>query len=505
MSGNVLFSFWSDKIKQFTSIPSYLKILLLIAVLYCPYFLHLGNLPIRTWDEARLVANAVEMQEDGNYLVTHFYGRPEMWNTKPPLMIWCQVFFMKVVGNEEISFRLPSAIAGFITCLLIVFVTARYLKSYWLGFIAIMILITSEGHLGGHVARTGDYDAMLTLFITLYSLCFFLWVETDKKKFLHLFFTGLTLAVLTKGVQGLIFLPAVIIYGLAMRKTGKLLRNKWFYIDLLIFMGITAGYYLARESVNPGYLKAVYDNELGGRLLSTIEKHEHKFDFYYDLLLTTQFKFYCTLALLGFFASFAISKGPTRRLIQYSTLLSIIYLLIISLAKTKLKWYSAPAIPMLSIMAAMPIFLVFSLIPKYLSDVKWHKVRILQSLFLIIMFLYPYFTIMDQVYKPKDDWGARQFTLMGYFLQDVDKGFYNIDNHKICYSDYKVQLEYYTNKLNKKGANISFAKPDELKVGDKVIYLMGADRNQIDSKFKTTEVFSYDLVKIITIDSLVTP
>ncbi|MBK6965198.1 MAG: hypothetical protein IPH20_14985 [Bacteroidales bacterium] len=35
---------------------------------------------------------------------------------KTPLLIWFQLF-LKLIGNEELSFRLPSAIAGFLTTL----------------------------------------------------------------------------------------------------------------------------------------------------------------------------------------------------------------------------------------------------------------------------------------------------------------------------------------------------------------------------------------------------
>ena len=145
-----------------------LKALLFLLMIYCPFFLHLGDLPVRVWDEARLIANTLEMEKNGNYLVTHFDGKPEMWNTKPPLMIWCQLFFLKLIGNEEISFRLPSAIAGFLTALMIMLVSVRYLKSYWFGLITALVLVTANGYIGDHVARTGDYDSLLTFFMLFY-------------------------------------------------------------------------------------------------------------------------------------------------------------------------------------------------------------------------------------------------------------------------------------------------------------------------------------------------
>ena len=97
------------------------KIVLFILLAYFPVFLHLEFLPIRVWDESRLANNAYEMFKNGNFLVPHFEGTPDMWNTKPPLMVILQVLCCKVFGIRELSIRLPSAIAGFLTAVNIPF------------------------------------------------------------------------------------------------------------------------------------------------------------------------------------------------------------------------------------------------------------------------------------------------------------------------------------------------------------------------------------------------
>ncbi|KAF0199918.1 MAG: 4-amino-4-deoxy-L-arabinose transferase [Bacteroidetes bacterium] len=265
------------------------KTVLFLLIVYCPFFLHLGDLPVRIWDEARLMFNTLQMAENGKWLVTHFEGRPDMWNTKPPLMIWCQLLFLKLFGNQELSFRLPSAVAGFMTAVLLMLVAIRLLKDYWFGLIAVLVLVTANGYVGYHVTRTGDYDALLTLFTALYAFSFFRFSENGEQRYLHLFFAGLLLAVLTKSVQGLLFLPALGIYVVINRSLKKLLQNKWLYIDLIVVTLVVAGYYLLRESLNPGYIDAVLNNELGGRYLATTENHRHAFSFYLNLLMTDHF------------------------------------------------------------------------------------------------------------------------------------------------------------------------------------------------------------------------
>ena len=94
---------------------SYLKFIVLVILIYIPVFSHLDTLPIQLWDESRLAINAYEMHHFGQYLVTHFDGLPDLWNTKPPLLIWMQVFWMKIIGVNEIALRLPSALAALLT------------------------------------------------------------------------------------------------------------------------------------------------------------------------------------------------------------------------------------------------------------------------------------------------------------------------------------------------------------------------------------------------------
>src|SRR5690606_31525207 len=133
--------------------------LLLAILIYLPLFEFLDSLTIQIWDEARLAINAYEMLNNGNFIVTYFEGEPDMWNTKPPLLIWFQVLFMKILGVNELAVRLPSAIAALFTCITLLVFSLKYFKRFWFGFIVVFILVTSSGYVNIHASRTGDYDA----------------------------------------------------------------------------------------------------------------------------------------------------------------------------------------------------------------------------------------------------------------------------------------------------------------------------------------------------------
>jgi 4-amino-4-deoxy-L-arabinose transferase-like glycosyltransferase len=482
---------------------AFLKILFVLVLIYTPFFMHLGNLPIRIWDEARLVANALEMQQNRNFLVPHFNGEPDMWNTKPPLMVVSQVLFLNLMGNQELSFRMPSAIAGALTCLLILFFSWRYLKSYWLGIISIMILITTDGYLGDHVGRTGDYDAMLVLFTTLSSLSVFLWTEKKEDSFIHLLFIGLTLGVLTKSVQALMFLPAIGLYLLFTRNLLALFRAKWLYIDLIIFVLIIGGYYFARESVNQGYLQAVALNELGGRFFETIENHKHDALYYLDLLYNSQFNTWFIFVFAGFLFAFTFTEGIYRRIAIFTALLSVSYLVIISLSGTKLSWYTAPVFPFFAILSALSIFRLYLYIISIPTiGIRWLTPQITGFIMLILFFFYPYYNIIDKVYKPRDHALAVKYFRLSEYLKKSVEGKNNPDGFIICHEGYTTHIDYYIDKLKEKGLSVSIKDASSLTVGDKVIYSDESIEKEIESKFQCNEPDEHEGVKFVKLISV---
>lgn len=481
---------------------SILKVLLFLLIAWFPFFIHLGDLPVRIWDEARLIANTLEMEKNGNFFVTHFDGHPDMWNTKPPLVIWFQLFFLKLIGNEELSFRLPSAIAGFMTALLIVLVFTKHLKSYWFGLITALVLVTANGFIGDHVARTADYDAPLTFFMTFYAFCFFLFVETQKQKYLHLFFAGILLAVMTKSVQGILFLPAIALYLLLTGNFIRVLRNKWIYINSALVVVLIAAYYLLRESANPGYLEAVYKNELGGRYLVTTETHLHGFDYYLNLLVSEQFSNWIMLVVLGFFAVLTFPKGIIKNMVLYVALIIAGYLLIISLAGTKIAWYDAPLYPMLSILAAFPVYGIFILLVGYKGFRRRFNNSILPALLLFAVFLLPYLSIFNKVYKPRETDEEVEFYLISHLLQDAVKDKANIDGHFICYTEYNAHLKYYTDRLNEQNKNVHFIDPANIKDGNSLICPLPYVSDIIKAKFITEETGNYYSIKMLKIHGI---
>jgi len=466
------------------------KVLLFCLLIYFPAFLHLDTMPIRIWDESRLAINAYEMYNNGNYFTSFFEGTPDLWNTKPTLMIWLQVLCIKLIGKGELAIRLPSAFAAVFTALALVFFSLKYLKNFWFGFIASLVLITSYGYIGVHATRTGDYDSLLTFFMTAFALLFFLYLENRNKIYLHLFFLTVFLAVMTKSIQGLLILPALFIY-LLIQKKFFVFKDKWVYIDLLLCISVIGGYYFAREYYTPGFLYAVWENELGGRYMSTLEGHKADFMYYYNMLTDYHYANWYWLLPCGMAVGFFIKDEKIRRITLFATLIAVSYWLIISCSETKIEWYEMPLFPFFALIVAVIIYTVFTFLKNMPEITNLLSFNTAPYIFLFIVFLSPYEKIIDKVYMPKEyDWD-KEFYQVSYFLKDAVKSKRSVKDHYLCYDGYRAHLLFYVNILNEKNQNVGFKDWHNLQSGDRIIASQSNVQADIESKY------SYELIGVV--------
>ncbi len=457
------------------------KNILLVAfliLLALPFFLFLGRDSIQVWDEARNTLNLYEMYKSGNLLVTTYQGEPDMWNTKPPFLHWIQLIFANIFGFNEFALRLPSAISGFLTCLVLGVFLKKYTKNIFLAFLASFVLATSSGFIDIHSSRTGDYDAMLVLFTTITTLCLFSYSETKKNKFLYLFFISLSLSVLTKSIASLLLFPAYGIFLLYNKQVLLLLKNKHFYFGILIFIFSVGSFYLLREYYNPGYLKAVYENELVGRYTKGLEGNYRPFNFYFENF-SSRLQWWLFFVFTGFFLGLFNKNIKIVRISGFSLTIVITHLFIISSAQTKLPWYELPVYPFLAIATAIALYTIYY----FLNYIYVYRVSLFNNyrnsfslLFIIALCIFPYYKIIAKVSSDKQEEYFRNNQLIPRYLKEVLYDNRTIENGiNICVSmqNHHYHTEYYMLRLREKGYEIQFC--DWKNIADGQIILMGHD------------------------------
>ncbi|MBP8823485.1 MAG: glycosyltransferase family 39 protein, partial [Flavobacteriales bacterium] len=172
----------------------------------------LGAVHLFDWDEINFAEIAREM------LATHNWLQPQIgyvpFYEKPPLFMWMQALSMSVFGVGEFGARLPNALCGVAT-LVVLFRIGTRLRNRTFGLLWALAYI---GSILPHLYfRSGIIDPWFNLFIFLGFLAFIRMADTpasagltDRKKNIAAAMAGLWLglAVLTKGPVG-ILIPAL--------------------------------------------------------------------------------------------------------------------------------------------------------------------------------------------------------------------------------------------------------------------------------------------------------
>jgi 4-amino-4-deoxy-L-arabinose transferase-like glycosyltransferase len=406
-----------------------------VAISVFPLFTNLGTLLLRTCDESRYAANSYEMYESGNYLVTTFDYEPDYLSSKPPFVNWLQVVCFHLFGVNEFAVRFPSALA--VLCLGVVLILfGGKIQKPWVGFFAALIATTCRGIAGYHAGRGGDYDAMLTLFVTTYTLSFFLYFIEKKSKYILLFFIFLSLATLTKGIQALIPIPFILGWLIYKKEFVRVLKSRFTYIGMGIFLLLIGGYYLGREMMDKGYLLEMYKCEIGGRFNGVIDGHKHPFDFFFKYLYSEHFKYYIWFLPFAFVFNWFIKNKTLRSLSWFSFFFAAFYLLVISLSETKLPWYNILALPFLSII----IGIAFGQIHLWFLHRKHIILKILPFVLMIIVFSSPYKEQIKQNYKPVEFKDYLPYYNRYYVMKDIAHDKIKIDS--IVYISAVNQWQY---------------------------------------------------------------
>jgi len=244
-----------------------------IVLLICcfPLFYRLDALALRQWDEARNAVSALEMMQNKNFIVRYFNGSPDYFDVKPPMLTWLQVVAIKFLGPDELAIRLPSALAALLTAGFLIFYFIRYRANRYAGYIAALVLVTSQGYIDRHLSRTGDHDALLVFFTTVILFLYYEFLTDNNSGNKRLIWLTMLMvfAVLTKSISVFMIVPGMVTMTFVHGLQKRLFMNGYFYISLAGFLIVCVSYYLVRESLQSGYIRGVWYGELLPRYFNT--------------------------------------------------------------------------------------------------------------------------------------------------------------------------------------------------------------------------------------------
>lgn len=418
-------------------------------------FYNLDYLTVRVFDEGRNAINAFEMYlNPKSFIYTTFEKTIDTWNTKPPLLIWLQVLFMYILGPGEWAIRLPSALAGVGIAFLLYAFIKRISAPIWVTIYGLILLFSNWFFTGIHVLRTGDYDTLLTFFTLGFAFYFFNYSNSKNQKELIVSCIFLTLGILTKGIAAFFFVPGILIYLILFGEIKNIFLSLSFWKAVLIPVFLGLGYYLIRELVTPGYIELVWLNEIGGRYTQVENSGNIQSYGYYFKLIKDCFGLRALmLAFLALPLSYYFKKY--LRITAYLSLVTTTFLFILSFSQTKLFWYIAPTLPLISIMVGLGLYLLFELLAQFA------KIRKFEFFFYLFILA---FLVKGKVRNVVNDrlspgeTNMHQFSLSHKFRDFLDKGqtlpnnfvYVDFDHYKPHYLFYS-----YLSKENYKFGNFN--------------------------------------------------
>ena len=301
-------------------------------------------------DEGRYAEIPREMVATGDWLTPRLNAIK--YFEKPPLQYWATATAYSVFGEHHWTARLWPALTGLLCVLLVYFAGVRLFGAAT-GFYAALILAASPGFI--IVAQINTLDMGLTLFMTATLLCFLLALRdtaTQKSPWMIAAWACAALAVLSKGLMGIVLPGGVLIaYVIVQRDWRLLTRLRWGW-GLMVFFAIAAPWFILVQQANPEFFDFFFIHEHFARFSSKVHRREGGWWYFLPILVFAMLPWIIHLprALLSGWQD-TQPRGvfqPRRFLVLWAVLIFLFF----SASGSKLPSYIVPIFPALALLIA---------------------------------------------------------------------------------------------------------------------------------------------------------
>lgn len=355
----------------------YSGILALLGAVF--YLSFLGGVHLFDWDEVNFAEISREMLITGDYTRVYIDFQP-FWE-KPPFFFWLQSAAMSVFGINEFAARLPNAVCGILT-LVVLYNIGRKLYNNQFG------LIWAGVYFGTILPflyfKSGIIDPWFNLFIFLgiYFFILFHWkrngysgIELSRNYWSYLLIGGffIGMGILTKGqVAYLIACLTFFVYWVVYERFRFYVNVPQFLMFTLAATLVTLGWYGIETWKNgPWFINEF--NRYQYRLFSTPDAGHRGFPLYHFVVLLVGC-FPASIFLIRSF--FKVPKAEANYRKDFRIWMKILFwvvLILFSIVKSKIVHYSSMCYYPLTFLAA---FVIFKMIRKEIAFRPWMRIAL---------------------------------------------------------------------------------------------------------------------------------
>lgn len=388
-------------IKKYSAkIPLSFIVIAIGVILFIPF---LGNVPLFDWDEINFAEAAREMLLTKNYTQVTINFEP-FWE-KPPLFIWMQALSMHLFGINEMAARLPNAICGILTLLIIYKIGKRFINQK----MAIIWVLLYAGSMLPHMYfKSGIIDPFFNLFIFLgiyflsnlsYDLEMYDRKGRNAYKLKSIFLSGLFLglAILTKGPVALLLTIITALVFFVIKKYKRII-TVYELIIWIVVIALVSSLWFGFETYHRGtwFIKEFIVYQI--RLMQTKDAGHGGFLFYHVVVIL----FGCFPASAFLLSSFKknIQENENQKQWRWWMLcLFMTVLVVFTLVQTKIIHYSSMCYLPLTYLAALRLYYYIENESKIML-MEWVLFGLSGLVWLAILFLVPFAGMHIEWIKP---------------------------------------------------------------------------------------------------------
>ena len=314
------------------------------------YVMLLGAYTLLEPDETRYVTMARDMFTSGNYLTLYLNG--EYFFEKPPLFFWLEslsFWFFKDIS--EFTARFPVVILSLLPLGLLFFLSEK-VKNQKFAFLNSAILLTTLEYV--LITKIAMLDSVLTSLFSSSVLCYFFTFfvsEENKKYFWYSCYILMGLAVLAKGIPGVVIPAGTILTGTIIFRTYKeTLKNMPAGIVLFLIIALPWHIIMLLKHGSLFFNEYIIKHHLMRFLGAEVIHRNEPVYFYFVTLLWGLFPWiFSLLSSLRKPRKFNLENGYDKFLVLNITAILVI-LLFFSCSGAKLITYILPVYPFFAVL-----------------------------------------------------------------------------------------------------------------------------------------------------------
>jgi len=426
----------------------YLPLILIIVFFSFLFFFRLGWPTLVSWDEAWYASISREIAKTGDFMNLKWNGS-RFWD-HPPAGFWLISLSYKIFGVNEFATRLPSAILGLLTIILI------YLSGEWLfkkksiAFVASMIMGTCVWYVLR--ARSGNLDSTLIFFYIM--TIYFSLRSSHDFKFFPLAMSSFALLILSKTLIGV---PAIVlVLFLNFNQIIKFKENKLFFLcGLACFILIVFPWYYVQIKSSEDFLNYhFFTVGTRGKNLFSYFRLNFKQPLFYIHMGIRKWYYFWLLSLVIIVVSFRFLKKNVLFLLIWTFITLYPFL---TSEKTEL-WHLIPVYLPIAFTMAYAIFELF----KFIFRNEKVTTFVYLSCFLIISF------IQIKTFLP-------EVIPTSKYIDDevgISKKLTKYNGNYILVDQILPRLVFYSGKKNIRNINDNNVLKDSFSSQERQIYVM---------------------------------